>query len=198
MIAILKTSSLYFKDFWIILYHNNCIWQSQMWHISEAFSVLVSDSPLHHCCLPPAPHTSHPSCVRNTFHPATSFPHFILHMFLNLFLPISLSWSTHFPPSNLPISVLLSLLCDSLITLDQSSFWGPGTATASQSPSLVPSVPVSLSVTLKRFRLPDMVCSACAAAGQKMGGIGLETRISLALDWISLDIFSGLSQPSRR
>lgn len=113
------------------------------------------------------------------------------------------------PYLSLLVSPLPSLhptyLCAALLALWQSHhtlsiklLWPRrGAAAASQSPSLVPSVPVSLSVTLKRFRLPDIVCSACAAAGLEMGGIALETGISLALDWISLDIFSGLSQPSR-
>lgn len=64
------------------------------------------------------------------------------------------------------------------------------------------SVSLTLSVTLKRFGLPDIVCSpppppSCPIAGQEMGGMELESRISLALDFISLDIFSGPSLHSK-
>lgn len=42
------------------------------------------------------------------------------------FISLSLPWSAHLPPSISPISPLLSLLSDSLITLYQSGLWRAG------------------------------------------------------------------------
>lgn len=59
------------------------------------------------------------------------------------------------------------------------------------------SVSLTLSVTLKRFRLPDIVCFPRPVAGQEMGGIEPESRFSLALDLISPDVFPSLSPRSK-
>lgn len=121
-------------------------------HISGAFSPPVSDSPLRQC--PPAPPPPHPSCVRNTFQPATSFPHFILHMFSNLFLSISLSpgQPTSLPPSRLSLRRSPCSVTVSSHSINQACEARAQCSTASHSPSLVPSVPVSLPHSLSHFK----------------------------------------------
>lgn len=69
------------------------------------------------------------------------------------------------------------------------------------------SVSLTLSVTLKRFRLPDIVCTPpthlppALSQVRRWGGVEgvqLESRFILALNLISADIFSGLPQHSNR
>lgn len=130
-------------------------------HASESFSLLLSALASSQVTRPPPP--PHPSCVRNTFrrattpavppaptntlHPSHVLKFISLSLSLPLSLPSSSSWSAHFPPFHLAyLSPLLSLLSDSLITLYQSGLRGARAqcSIASHSPSLVPSVPVSL------------------------------------------------------
>lgn len=119
-------------------------------HVSETHSVEPLCSPPHPPPVPPAP--------TNTLHPSHVLK------FISLFLPSSSSWSALFPPFHLAyLSPLLSLLSDSLITLYQSGLRGSRAqcSIASHSPSLVPSVPVSLpslpQSLWKRLGLPDIV-----------------------------------------
>lgn len=83
-----------------------------------------------------------------------------------IYFSLSLPWSAHFPPSILPyLAAALRAQWQSHHTLSIRLVRpGRGAAQHSIPPVLVQShqcqsVPLTLSVTLKRFRLPDIVCS---------------------------------------
>lgn len=134
--------------------------------------------------------------------PGTPFLHFIPHMFSILFLSICALWSDHhflpslpsLPSSIEPISAALLARWQAHHTLS-IRLVRPGRAlhcsTPSHSPSLVPSVPVTLSVTLKSFRLPDIVCFPPPSRRRSGDGrVRAGVKINLALDVIAFDIFS--------
>lgn len=137
---------------------------------SKAVSFSVSDSPLQH--QPPPPHALRlPILHMSTFHPATSFPHFILHMFSDLFLSLSPGQPTSLPPSSLSLGFSPCSVTVSSHSINQAL--RPGCSAARH--RAVPvwshqcqSVSLTLSVTLKRFRLPDIVCFLRPDPGQEM------------------------------
>lgn len=145
----------------------------------------LQPSSISYLCSDPPPPPFHPSYVRN------AFPHFILHMFSNLFPSISLPWSAHSPPSlYLPAALLAQWQSHHTLSI---RLVRPGSAASTL---LVwahqcQSVCHTLSVTLKRFRLPDIV-SPPPPLRSGDGGMELQSRFSLALDFISLDISSVL------
>lgn len=140
-------------------------------------------------------HPSHPSCVRNTFHPATPFPHFILHMFANLFLYLS--------PLVSPLpSLHLAYLSAALLAQWQSHHTlsirlvRTGRSAAQHRTALVwshqcQSVSLTLSVTWKRFRLPDIVCfphplypSCCRSGdGRDRAGVKIQRNAWFDTSW---------------
>lgn len=171
-------------------------------HISGAFSLPVSDSPLHQCppTHPQTPKPLHPSCVRNTF-PSSHFipplhPSHVL-KFISLYLSTLVS-----PLPSLHLAYLSAALraqWQSHHTLS-IRLVRPGRSAAQHRTVLVwshqcQSVSLTLSVTLKRFRLPDIVCFHPPLSPHRRSGDGeglrWESRFGLALDLISLDIFSG-------
>lgn len=144
-------------------------------HISGAFSLPVSDSPLHQCPTPPPnPHTS-PSfmCPKHIpfqplHSPTSSFTCSQIYFSLSLYpgQPSSL------PPSRLSLRAQWQSHHTLSIRLVR-----PGRSAAQHHTVLVwshqcQSVSLTLSVTLKRFRLPDIVCfhpPSCPIAGQETG-----------------------------
>lgn len=153
--------------------------------ISVAFSLSVSE----------CPPSTHPSLICPKHIPSSHFipplhPSHVL-KFISLYLfPLvnpfpSLHLAYLLPPLLPSCSVTVSSH-----SINQASEARTQCSTALHSPCLLPSVPVSLAFTLKRFRLPDIVSPLfpphhhhhhCTAAGQKMGGTALKSRFSLCL-----------------
>lgn len=171
-------------------------------HKRAAYSLSVSDLPLRQ--FPPtSPSFMCPKHIPSSHFIPPLHPSHVL-KFISLYLPTLVS--------PLP-SLHLAYLSAALLAQWQSHHTlsirlvRPGRSAAQHRTALVwshqcQSVSLTLSVTLKRFRLPDIVCPPplpCAplqvrrCGGGGVGGIELESKFRLALDLISLDIFSSLS-----
>lgn len=170
--------------------------------ISVAFSLSVSE----------CPPSTHPSLICPKHIPSSHFipplhPSHVL-KFISLYLfPLvnpfpSLHLAYLLPPLLPSCSVTVSSH-----SINQASEARTQCSTALHSPCLLPSVPVSLAFTLKRFRLPDIVSPPLHtpppppplhSCRSEDGRDGAEVKIQLMLDWISLDIYSVLPQHSRR
>lgn len=143
-----------------------------------AFS--LSDSP---------PTLLHPSCVRNTFpplHPSHVLK-FISHYLCRLVSPLP---SPHIHPPTPPTALLSQWQSHHTLSIRLvrrcSAAW--------HSPARVPSLPLTLSVTLKRFQLPDIILPHPHIPPRLMQvsrwkGVEIRTRLDFHLAYSNQDVW---------